>query len=77
MSLLPLHASLVREESLTADRVTGEVRVPVALYEIDEHRGFVSLVCSRTEARTLFTQLAEALGLVHGIALRAGLEAVR
>ncbi|HZF92091.1 hypothetical protein [Streptomyces sp.] len=72
-----LHASTRRGEPLTTVHVTGEVRVPLALYAVDERRGDVDLVLSRTEAHRLFTQLAEALGLVHSVPAPRGLEAVR
>ncbi|MEU5442783.1 hypothetical protein [Streptomyces griseofuscus] len=54
-----------RDEPLRTQLVTGEVRVPLALYSVDENRGDVDLVLSRAEGQTLFTRLAEALGLVH------------
>lgn len=76
MTFLParLHASTRREEPLTTDVVTGEVRVPIALYDVDERRGDVDLVLSRAEGQQLLKQLAEACGFVH---LKPGLEAVR
>lgn len=72
-----LHASVRRDEPLAGDRVTGEVRVPIALYEVDERRGDVDLVMSRAEGHRLFTQLAEALGFVYSLPAPRGLEAVR
>lgn len=52
-----LHASLRRDEPLTRDATTGEIRVPCALYDLDEHRGDVALVMSRAEAEALFARL--------------------
>lgn len=79
MPFLPsrLHASARRDEPPTIDATTGEVRVPLALYEVDERRGDVDLVMSRAEGQTLFTQLAEALGFVYQMPTPRGLEAVR
>ncbi|MFG3323709.1 hypothetical protein ACGF3J_37260 [Streptomyces sp. NPDC048171] len=57
--------------------MTGEVRVPLALYAVDELRGNADLVMSRGEAQRLFTQLAEALGYVGELPTPRGLEAVR
>ncbi len=56
-----LHASLRRDESPTRDAMTGEIRVPVALYDLDEHRGDVPLVMSRAEAEALYAHLRVAL----------------
>jgi hypothetical protein len=72
-----LHASTLRNMPVTTAPVTGEVRVPLALYAVDHLRGTVDLVMARTEAQLLFTQLAEALGLVHEMPMPRGLEAVR
>lgn len=79
MELLParLHASVLRHEPPTTVRVTGEVRVPLALYAVDELRGTADLVMSRSEAQKLFTDLAEALGYVAPVTVPRGLEAVR
>ncbi|WP_171110649.1 MULTISPECIES: hypothetical protein [unclassified Streptomyces] len=79
MELLParLHASVRRHEPITTVKVTGEVRVPVALYAVDELRGHADLVLARAEAQRLFTQLAEALGFVAQMPAPRGLEAVR
>ncbi|MFC8873247.1 MULTISPECIES: hypothetical protein [Streptomyces] len=41
--------------------MTGEIRVPVALYDLDEHRGDVPLVMSRAEAEALYAHLRVAL----------------
>ncbi|MFD7402532.1 hypothetical protein ACFV7R_07625 [Streptomyces sp. NPDC059866] len=79
MTLLParLHASTRRHEPLTTVGATGEVRVPLALYAVDDLRGTADLVMSRAEAQRLFTQLAESLGFVHQMPAPRGLEAVR
>ncbi|MDV6290347.1 hypothetical protein R2F25_30530 [Streptomyces sp. UP1A-1] len=60
-SLPRLHASLRRDESPARDAATGEIRVPIALYDLDEHRGDVPLVMSRAEAEALFAHLRVAL----------------
>ena len=52
-----LHASLRRDEPPTRDATTGEIRVPLALYDLDEHRGDVPLVMSRAEAEALYARL--------------------
>lgn len=73
-----LHASVRRDEPLKTQPDTGEVRVPLALYAVDENRGDVDLVLSRAEGQTLFTRLAEALCLVNPMMpAQRGLEAVR
>ncbi|MFF9284879.1 hypothetical protein [Streptomyces griseosporeus] len=72
-----LHASARRDEPPTAHGLTGEVRVPIALYDLDEHRGDTDLVLSRAEAARLFGQLAEALGYVNTPPRQRSLEAVR
>jgi hypothetical protein len=79
MELLParLHASTRRHEPLATVAATGEVRVPLALYAVDELRGNVDLVLARAEAQRLFTQLAEALGYVCQAPAPRSLEAVR
>lgn len=57
-----LHASTRRDELPTIDSVTGEIRVPLALYAVDEHRGSVDLVLSRADGESLLASLVEALG---------------
>lgn len=59
MSVL-LHASIRRDEPLAVDVVTGEVRIPLALYAVDEHQGDTELVLSRAEAQPLLAALAQA-----------------
>ncbi|CAL9591481.1 hypothetical protein SUDANB1_05234 [Streptomyces sp. enrichment culture] len=56
-----LHASLRRDELPARDATTGEIRVPLALYDLDEHRGDVPLVMSRAEAEALFAHLRVSL----------------
>lgn len=55
------HASPSRTAAASHDRATGEVRIRLALYELDEHRGDVSLVLSRVEADALRTALDDML----------------
>ncbi|HET9380407.1 MAG TPA: hypothetical protein VFP69_06220 [Streptomyces sp.] len=62
-----LHASTRRDEPPTAVHVTGEVRVPLALYAVDERCDDVGLVLSCNEAQRLFTQLGEALGCEYRV----------
>ncbi|WP_327704561.1 hypothetical protein OG530_25255 [Streptomyces decoyicus] len=57
-----LHASTRRDEPPSIDSVTGEIRVPLALYAVDEHRGSVDLVLSHADGASLLASLAEALG---------------
>ncbi|MGI3198457.1 hypothetical protein ACRJ4B_15870 [Streptomyces sp. GTA36] len=77
MMLTRLHASIRAWKGLTTDRTTGEVRVPLDLYAVDEPQGGVELVLSRADGQRLFTQLAEALGYVCEMPAQRGLEAVR
>ncbi|MFE6903764.1 hypothetical protein ACFVFJ_44265 [Streptomyces sp. NPDC057717] len=61
MSLpVPLHASTRRDEPPTCDPVTGEVRVPLALYAVDVHQGDIELVLSRAEAQPVIDALLRA-----------------
>lgn len=53
-----LHASPRRDEPVSVDTGTGEVRVPLALYTLDEHCGDIELVLSRVEGTKLFALLA-------------------
>ncbi|NEA45378.1 hypothetical protein [Streptomyces sp. SID10815] len=75
--LTRLHASTRRWEPLTADATTGEVRVPLSLYSVDQQQGDVDLVLSRSDAQRLFTQLAEGLGFVHPMPAQRSLGALR
>ncbi|MEU2719734.1 hypothetical protein [Streptomyces smyrnaeus] len=54
----------------TSDLGTGEIRVPLALYDLDEHQGDVSLVLSRSEAELLRASLDR---LLSGGRLAAGI----
>ena len=56
-----MHASLRRGEEPTRDAMTGEIRVPLALYDLDEHRGDTELVLARGEAEALFDRLRDEL----------------
>lgn len=56
-----LHASLRRDEPPVRDAVTGEIRVPLSLYDLDEHCGDTTLVMSRAEGEALFAHLRAAL----------------
>ncbi|MFB6426418.1 hypothetical protein ACFCXC_23540 [Streptomyces microflavus] len=53
MSVTNWHASPQRAVLPLGDPTTGEVRVPVALYDLDELQAEVPLVLSRTEAEQL------------------------
>ncbi|MFD8914093.1 hypothetical protein [Streptomyces sp. NPDC059575] len=55
------HASLDRGNAPTFNADTGEVRVPLSLYRLDEHDGDVPLVLSRAEAVRLRDALADLL----------------
>ncbi|MFF4178973.1 hypothetical protein [Streptomyces sp. NPDC001750] len=62
MSVTSWHASPQRAAVPHSDPGTGEVRVPVALYHLDEVQAEVSLVLSRTEAEELRDSLTALLG---------------
>ncbi|MBT2468507.1 hypothetical protein J7E97_11610 [Streptomyces sp. ISL-66] len=47
------HASLTRDTQPQTDTETGEVRVPIDLFDVDVHQGASELVLTRREARTL------------------------
>ncbi|MDT0382396.1 hypothetical protein RM572_26915 [Streptomyces sp. DSM 42041] len=64
-----LHASPRHGAPPTSDLGTGEIRVPLALYDLDEHQADVSLVLSRTEAGLLHASLDR---LLSGRRLTAG-----
>ncbi|MEU1292359.1 hypothetical protein ABZ439_08015 [Streptomyces sp. NPDC005840] len=78
MDALParLHASL-RPEPPTSVHATGEVRLPLSIWAVDELRATADLVMSRGEAQQLFTQLAGALGYVCEVPGPRALEALR
>lgn len=59
MSHAQLHASTRRGEPPAVDHVTGEVRVPLALYALDEHQGDAELVLSRADAQQLLDALPQ------------------
>lgn len=61
MSHVSLHASARRSESPTIDHVTGEVRIPLALYVVDVHQADIELVLSRAEAQPLLEALQTAV----------------
>ncbi|MEU2674597.1 hypothetical protein ABZ622_38310 [Streptomyces sp. NPDC007164] len=61
MSVTLWHASPQRAASPSSDPATGEVRVPVSLYNIDELQAEVPLVRSRVEAEALRSKLADLL----------------
>lgn len=52
-----LHASLRRGTTPTCDAGTGEIRVPLAQFSLDEYAGDLDLVLSRGEADALFAYL--------------------
>ncbi|GAA2690526.1 hypothetical protein GCM10009864_75830 [Streptomyces lunalinharesii] len=55
------HASPRRGAPTSSTSDTGEVRVPLALYRVDQHQGDVDLVLSRSEAEELRDALTEHL----------------
>ncbi|MEU6615298.1 hypothetical protein [Streptomyces parvus] len=57
MSVMTWHASPQRAALPTGDPTTGEVRVPVALYDLDRLQAEVPLVLSRSEAEALRDRL--------------------
>ncbi|MFJ2702960.1 hypothetical protein ACIO3R_07145 [Streptomyces sp. NPDC087428] len=57
MSVMTWHASPQQAALPIGDSTTGEVRVPVALYDLDELQAEVPLVLSRTEAEALRDRL--------------------
>ncbi len=52
-SVTQWHASPRRGASMITDSGTGEVRVPLSLFHLDQHQGDVDLVLSRAEAAEL------------------------
>jgi hypothetical protein len=52
-----LHASLRRGVQPICDSRTGEVRVPLTLYALDEVQDYPDLVLSRGEVEALFAHL--------------------
>ncbi|AZM91424.1 hypothetical protein [Streptomyces sp. W1SF4] len=51
------HASPTRGAQPSTDHETGEVRIPVSLFDVDVHQGDSELVLSRREARMLLEHL--------------------
>jgi hypothetical protein len=43
---------------VSSDTATGEVRVPIDLYSLDQHQGPADLVLSAREAENLYGQLS-------------------
>lgn len=55
------HASPKRDALPSIDHPTGEVRVPVVLYDVDQGQAVVPLVLSRREAERLRNALTALL----------------
>ncbi|MCD9141079.1 hypothetical protein [Streptomyces albireticuli] len=55
------HASPSRQADATTDSATGEVRLPVALFQFESLQGTVDLVLTRLEAVKLYLLLARVL----------------
>lgn len=68
------HASPQRGGAPASDAGTGEVRVPLSLFHVDQHMGDVELVLSRLEGEELLTGLRAALA---ASAVRKRPEAIR
>lgn len=64
MSMSALHASLSRGETPQWDARTGEIRIQLALYDLDELQARPDLVLSRGEAESLFAHLRAVLAPV-------------
>ncbi|MEU2868181.1 hypothetical protein ABZ769_03110 [Streptomyces olivoreticuli] len=56
------HASPCRDASPTIDDSTGEIRVPLALFQLDQLQGPVELVLSRVEAVEMYKSLSRLAG---------------
>lgn len=52
------HASPRHDTPATSDPLTGEIRIPLAIYHVDEHQSSVPLVLSRVEAELLHAALS-------------------
>ncbi|WP_327660894.1 MULTISPECIES: hypothetical protein [unclassified Streptomyces] len=74
---VPLHASLRRGAAPHTDATTGEVRLPLSLFRIDEYQGDIDLVLSRTEGERLLNDLGGTLAPQASSALRQTPEVVR
>lgn len=57
------HASPRRGVPATRHDNTGEIRIPLALFHLDQHEGDVELVLSKAESEQLHAELAS---LVNG-----------
>lgn len=55
------HASPRRDAAPYSDSATGEVRVPLSLYRVDEQLDDVDLVLSRQEGERLVERIQSAL----------------
>lgn len=55
------HTSPQKDTQATADDMTGEIRVPLSLYLVDQLQSDGPLVLSRREAETLYTALGRLL----------------
>ncbi|MFI5771810.1 hypothetical protein ACIA74_25365 [Streptomyces sp. NPDC051658] len=67
MSVTSWHVSPQRAAVSSSDPSTGEVRVPVALYDLDELQAEVPLVLSRAEAEALRAKLTDLLAFPAGV----------
>lgn len=66
-----IHASQRGGEPLKSDAGTGEVRIPLSLYQLDDRLADCDLVLSRGEAEALTSALRTALAASNGPALEA------
>ncbi|MBQ0971294.1 hypothetical protein ACOZDZ_28400 [Streptomyces griseoincarnatus] len=73
----PLHASPRRGAELCSDSATGEIRVPLSLFCVDEPVGTVNLVLSRPEGEMLLEELRWRLGLAGEVPLQRRPEVAR
>ncbi|MGA5599660.1 hypothetical protein ACPCUF_01240 [Streptomyces griseoincarnatus] len=73
----PLHASPRRGAELCSDSATGEIRVPLSLFCVDEPVRDVDLVLSRAEGETLLEELRWRLGLAGEVPVQRRPEVAR
>lgn len=73
----PLHASPRRGAELCSDSATGEIRVPLSLFCVDEPVGNVDLVLARPEGETLLEELRWRLGQSAEVPVRRRPEVAR
>lgn len=66
----PSHASPAAGTALSNDPDTGEVRLPVDLWDIDTLIGTTTLVLSQAEARQLLERLARVMDRTLPVAQR-------